>query len=92
MSHVPDFKGAQSASAGGGGAAKRVGSAVLTRRCVFRVIRVSGTIRKAEEEAIRKARREVLRLRHLDEVGVLARLVGDVVDDSSDSSHDGEDE
>jgi ribonuclease P/MRP protein subunit POP5 len=33
------------------------------RRCVFRVVRVSGTIRKAEEEAIRSAREMILRAR-----------------------------
>lgn len=30
------------------------------RSCIFRVVRVSGTIRKAEEEAIRRARALVL--------------------------------
>lgn len=30
------------------------------RPCVFRVVRVSGTIRKAEEEAIRQARALIL--------------------------------
>ncbi len=33
------------------------------RNCVFRVIRVSGTIRKAEAEAIRSAREMILRAR-----------------------------
>lgn len=31
------------------------------RACVFQVIRVSGTIRKSEEEAIRRARLSILR-------------------------------
>jgi ribonuclease P/MRP protein subunit POP5 len=31
--------------------------------CVFRVVRVSGTIRKAEEEAIRRARDIILKAR-----------------------------
>ncbi|KAL4882623.1 Rpp14/Pop5 family-domain-containing protein [Aspergillus karnatakaensis] len=48
----------------------------LTRPCVFRVIRVSGTIRKAEEEAVRRARREIVRLRGEEEVGVLGDLFG----------------
>ena len=43
---------------------------------MFRVIRVSGTMRKAEEEAIRRARRESVRLRGAEEVGVLGGLVG----------------
>jgi ribonuclease P/MRP protein subunit POP5 len=33
------------------------------KNCVFRVVRVSGTIRKAEEEAIRKAREMILKTR-----------------------------
>lgn len=32
-----------------------------SRNAVFRVVRVSGTMRKAEEEAIRRARREIAR-------------------------------
>jgi ribonuclease P/MRP protein subunit POP5 len=31
------------------------------RSCIFRVVRVSGTIRKAEEEAVRRARAIMLR-------------------------------
>lgn len=31
------------------------------KNCIFRVVRVSGTIRKAEEEAIRRAREMILR-------------------------------
>lgn len=34
----------------------------LQRECVFQVVRVSGTIKKAEEEAIRRSRVEVVRL------------------------------
>lgn len=34
------------------------------QNCVFRVVRVSGTIRKAESEAIRSAREMILRARH----------------------------
>lgn len=33
------------------------------KKCVFRVVRVSGTIRKAEEEAIRRAKEIVVRAR-----------------------------
>lgn len=33
------------------------------KKCVFRVVRVSGTIRKAEEEAIRRAREIILKAR-----------------------------
>jgi ribonuclease P/MRP protein subunit POP5 len=47
--------------------------------CVFRVVKVSGTMRKAEEEAIRRARREVLRVRKGGEEGgmkVLEELFG----------------
>ncbi|KAL4943754.1 Rpp14/Pop5 family-domain-containing protein [Aspergillus oleicola] len=58
------------------GRTKRVDLASLSRPCVFRVVRVSGTIRKAEEEAVRRARREIVRLRGAEEVGVLGGLVG----------------
>ncbi|RAL01258.1 Rpp14/Pop5 family protein, partial [Aspergillus ibericus CBS 121593] len=50
--------------------------ATSSRACVFRVIRVSGTMRKAEEEAIRRARREIVRLKGADESGVLEGLLG----------------
>lgn len=33
------------------------------KNCVFQVVRVSGTIRKAEEEAIRRAREIILKAR-----------------------------
>ncbi|KAI5286373.1 hypothetical protein KEM54_006844 [Ascosphaera aggregata] len=36
--------------------------------CVFHVVRVSGTIKKAEEEAIRRARRDIARLMHSGDV------------------------
>ncbi|OAP57415.1 hypothetical protein AYL99_08153 [Fonsecaea erecta] len=59
-----------SRSAGGGGAGRRTGGAggrdvdATARQelaCVVRVVRVSGTIRKSEEELLRRARREVVR-------------------------------
>ena len=34
-----------------------------SRTCVMKVVRVSGTIRKAEEEAVRRARSDILRAR-----------------------------
>lgn len=45
------------------------------RNAVFRVVRVSGTMRKAEEEAIRRARREIGRTRK-ENNGVLEGLFG----------------
>lgn len=71
MSRVPEY-GNPSRSKGAGPA--------LTRPCVFRVIRVSGTMRKAEEEAIRRARKEIVRLREAEEVGVLEDLVSGLAD------------
>ncbi|OJJ77480.1 hypothetical protein ASPBRDRAFT_112899 [Aspergillus brasiliensis CBS 101740] len=64
-----------------------------TRSCVFRVIRVSGTMRKAEEEAIRRARREIVRLREAEETGVLEGLLGGLVDaqESTPLTTEGED-
>ncbi|KAJ5559095.1 hypothetical protein N7535_009040 [Penicillium sp. DV-2018c] len=63
------------------------------RGCVFRVLRVSGTMRKAEEEAIRRARREIVRVKEAEERGVLGELglVGSgvaVVDSVMDVSED----
>lgn len=37
--------------------------------CIFRVVRVSGTIRKAEEEAIRQARRLIIAAKEEAESG-----------------------
>ena len=39
------------------------------RPCVIRVVRVSGTVRKAEEEAVRRARADILRARRGLEAG-----------------------
>lgn len=70
------------------------------RPCIFRVVRVSGTIRKTEEEAIRQAKRLIIAAKEeagLNEsnikTGPLAGQLIDsaqnnVVDDSSDQSMD----
>ncbi|KAL3479327.1 Rpp14/Pop5 family-domain-containing protein [Aspergillus californicus] len=68
MSRVPEYSDA--------GKSRRLDPGNLNRPCVFRVIRVSGTIKKAEEDAVRRARREIVRLRGMEEVGVLGGLVG----------------
>ena len=56
-------------------------------------------MRKAEEEAIRRARREIVRLREAEEVGVLGDLVGELGEDPGsgavvvdDEEGNGEDE
>ncbi|KAL4762521.1 Rpp14/Pop5 family protein [Aspergillus foveolatus] len=72
ISHVPDLSGTNGAKS------KRLDLANLSRPCVFRVVRVSGTIKKAEEEAVRRARREIVRLRGKEELGVLDGLVGEL--------------
>lgn len=66
MSHVPSTNGDTSQKRPNGG---------RERGCVFRVLRVSGTMKKAEEEAIRRARREIVRIRGVEERGVLGDLV-----------------
>lgn len=51
----------------------------LETDCVVRVVRVSGTIRKSEEELIRRAKVEVVRARAAEERGegdLLERLIG----------------
>ncbi|KAJ5184149.1 hypothetical protein N7492_001765 [Penicillium capsulatum] len=67
MSHVP--------TTGDSVAGQRRPNGGRERACVFRVLRVSGTMRKAEEEAIRRARREIMRVRGVEEEGVLQGLV-----------------
>lgn len=66
MSHVP----AQGSEAG-----QKLPNGGRERPCVFRVLRVSGTMKKAEEEAIRRARREIVRVRGVEEKGVLGDLI-----------------
>lgn len=88
MSHLP---------ANGGDVGQKRANGGRERACVFRVLRVSGTMKKAEEEAIRRARREIVRVRGVDEIGVLGNLISgegglgekelvmqDIVDESED--------
>ncbi|KAJ5647822.1 hypothetical protein N7490_004194 [Penicillium lividum] len=92
MSHVP--------AAGGDPSQKRPNGG-KERGCVFRVLRVSGTMKKAEEEAIRRARREIVRVRGIEEQGVLGDLISgagredltmqNIVDASDDEMDDDED-
>ena len=73
--------------------------------CVMRVVRVSGTIRKAEEECVRRARGAILRAKEgeggiedilgVAEVGVgegREGMVGEVVMGSGDEESGDEDE
>ncbi|KAJ5894779.1 hypothetical protein N7495_006470 [Penicillium taxi] len=68
MSAVPETGGATSGQKRPNGGRERA--------CVFRVLRVSGTMRKAEEEAIRRARQEIVRVRGVQESSVLGDLIG----------------
>lgn len=69
------------------------------RPCMFRVVRVSGTIRKAEEEAIRQAKRLILAAKEdTDSKSSLnsslcnqEEMVLDINDVSSDEDMDGAD-
>jgi ribonuclease P/MRP protein subunit POP5 len=72
------------------------------RPCLFRVVRVSGTIRKAEEEAIRQARKLILHAKEQQEHGnntsgflSMARegdqAMTDVMDTMSDDDMDTDD-
>ncbi|KAK2595936.1 RNA-binding protein pop5 [Conoideocrella luteorostrata] len=71
------------------------------RPCIFRVVRVSGTIRKAEEEVIRQARQLVLAAKqHADNTSQAARslrlqpeeVMLDVLGDDGRNLEDGMDE
>jgi ribonuclease P/MRP protein subunit POP5 len=44
--------------------------------CVIRVVRVSGTVRKAEEEAVRRARREIVTAKMLEQEGESGSATG----------------
>ncbi|KAH6895261.1 Rpp14/Pop5 family-domain-containing protein [Thelonectria olida] len=67
------------------------------RACIFRVVRVSGTIRKAEEEAVRQAKRLIIAAKE-DTTGAKSSLSNalqsqeqislDITDDSSDKDED----
>lgn len=69
------------------------------RPCIFRVVRVSGTIRKVEEEAIRQAKMLILAAKEagtpksslLDTPQDQNHMVLDVMDNSSDEDMDGND-
>lgn len=62
-------------------------STITLRPCVFQVLRVSGTIRKSEEEAIRRARDAIMRAKRKDGedeggmMGLQAILGGDGEDE-----------
>ena len=59
------------------------------RSCVFRVVRVSGTIRKAQEELIRRSRQMILKAqREMDEQGdsTLKNIFGKI-EDTVDSTN-----
>ncbi|KAJ5083418.1 hypothetical protein N7456_012845 [Penicillium angulare] len=71
MSHVP---------ANGGDAGQKRPNGGRERACVFRVLRVSGTMKKAQEDAIRRARREIVRVRGVEEKGVLGSLISGGID------------
>ena len=50
----------------------------VEQECVIQVVRVSGTIRKAEEEAIRRAKAAILRATARDRTGVvLGKMLGE---------------
>lgn len=70
------------------------GGSADTRECVFRVVRVSGTMRKAEEEAIRRARREIVRVQGVEEEGVfgVGGVVGRLEDEEDVGMEDSEDD
>jgi ribonuclease P/MRP protein subunit POP5 len=61
--------------------------------CVFQVVRVSGTIRKSEEEAIKRARETVRRAQNELEAGTSAAfnaLMLSAAGESVESTHDAE--
>ncbi|KAI9752842.1 MAG: Transcription initiation factor IIA small chain (TFIIA 13.5 kDa subunit) [Chaenotheca gracillima] len=73
MNELPSDKGSSSSGRGAeSGANERTD-------CIFRVVRVSGTIRKSEEEALRRAKEVVWRLKDTgmdEEAGVETHAIG----------------
>jgi len=55
---------------------------------VFRVLRVSGTMRKAGEEAVRRARREIVRVKNGEGDAVSSLFVG-IQDGNGDTAGEG---
>lgn len=55
---------------------------------MFRVVKVSGTMQKVEEEAIRRGRKEVARVRGVQE-GVVLWGLGGLFDDDDDGGGGG---
>ena len=56
------------------------------KQCVMRVVRVSGTVRKAEEEAIRRARVAILKARGENGVDELTAMLGKGKDEAGSGS------
>ena len=51
-----------------------------SKKCVVQVVRASGTIRKSEEELLRRTKRDIVRVKEWEEgaaedTGILARLL-----------------
>ncbi|KAL9632742.1 MAG: hypothetical protein Q9164_005126, partial [Protoblastenia rupestris] len=63
-------------------------------QCVIRVVRVCGTIRKAEEEVVRRAREDILRVRRESaegSAGILGRVIEEKLGSEKERAGDGED-
>lgn len=61
--------------------------------CVIRVVRVSGTVKKAEEEVVRRARRDIVRVRALEatsgDTGTVERMFGSGPDTAQNEDEGG---
>lgn len=53
------------------------GGAGEGEECVFRVVRVCGTVVKAEEEVVRRAKEQIRRAKGHDEVGLMMGFMGE---------------
>ena len=59
---------------------------------MIRVVRVSGTIRKAEEEAVRRARKEIVRAKLLEQEGGDGSSLENLLRGGQDATNDLHDE
>ena len=63
----------------------RISKHEVPQPCVMQVVRVSGTIRKAEEEAIKRARAAILRAKRESEEGSTDNLIS-VLNQANDNA------
>ncbi|KAK5083583.1 RNA-binding protein pop5 [Lithohypha guttulata] len=91
LSHITELPGPAVRRGGGAGGGRGAGGSSAASAgipCVIQVVRVSGTIRKAEEELIRRARRQVVRAKLTEGGGSAAKLLSSFTGRKTQSGSD----